>query len=106
MYKLLLGFALILTMPLTTVAAENAHPWKGHAGATEWFTKNLELTAEQQAKVAAVLEQQMQKTKLLHDESRDQIQQILTAEQRTKMDALRKEHKEKYANKKDKAGSE
>ena len=102
MNKLLIGLALILTIPLTAIAGENPHPWKGHKSA-EWLTKGLDLNTEQQAKVAAIFEQQKQKSKLLHDETRDQIQQILTPEQRTKMETLRKEHKDKYANKKEKA---
>ena len=89
------------------------HPrGEGHGGGPgAWgdplghLTKELNLTADQQAKVGpivdaakpqivAIHQEAMQKTKAVMDTSAAQIRPLLTPEQQTKFDALRKAHED------------
>jgi Spy/CpxP family protein refolding chaperone len=77
----------------------------GHAFGLQEFTGKLNLTAEQQAKVQPILDQTkpqiaaihqeaMQKMKTILDGAASQIRPLLTPEQQTKFDAIRKAHQD------------
>ncbi len=89
------------------VQAEPGHGdggcWHGRGFALEGFTKGLDLTADQQAKVqpildqakpqiAAIHEEAMQKMKAVIDSTTSQIRPLLTPEQQKKFDAIQKAH--------------
>ena len=79
--------------------------WHGHGFALERFTKGLDLTADQQAKIqpildqtkpqiAAIHEEAMQKMKAVIDSTTSQIRPLLTPEQQKKFDAIQKAHQD------------
>ena len=94
----------------TSIAAAQAPGFKGPHGRghrghrgnpLQHMTRNLDLTAEQQAKIQPILEQSrpqlvairqeaMQKAKAVRDNTVTQIRPILTPEQQQKFDALQK----------------
>ena len=94
----------------TTIAVAQApgfkgphgHGHRGHRGnPLEHMTRNLDLTAEQQAKIQPIIEQSrpqliairqeaQQKAKAVRDNTVSQIRPILTPEQQQKFDALQK----------------
>ena len=76
------------------------HRWRD-AGALEHMTKTLDLTPDQQAKIAPILnqtktqvetaqEESRQKMKSIRDNSRSQIRPLLTQAQQQKWDAVQK----------------
>ena len=76
--------------------------------ALEHLTKDLDLTPQQQAQVAPVIEQAkpqlraiheeaMQKARAVMENSAAQIRPLLTAEQQQKFDAIKKAHEEMIA---------
>ena len=91
------------------VKAETGHDrgarGHGHGFALERFTKGLDLTADQQAKIqpildqtkpqiAAIHEEAMQKMKAVIDSTTSQIRPLLTPEQQKKFDAIQKAHQD------------
>ena len=91
------------------VQAEPSHGgggcWHGRGFALERFTKGLDLTADQQAKIqpildqakpqiAAIHEEAMQKMKTVIDGALSQIRPLLTPEQQQKFDAIQKAHQD------------
>ena len=79
--------------------------WHGRGFALERFTKGLDLTADQQAKIqpildqakpqiAAIHEEAMQKMKTVIEGAVSQIRPILTADQQTKLDGIQKAHQD------------
>ena len=98
----------------TAVYAEGEHGPHGHRGMggpggwgnpLEHLTKELDLTAEQQAKVAPIVDQAkpqieaihreaMEKTRAIMENSAAQIRPLLNAEQQAKFDALKKAHED------------
>lgn len=93
-----------------------AHEGGGHGGhrfmhggggkmALEHLTKDLDLTAEQQAKVAPIIDQAkpqimaihqeaMQKTRAVMETTGAQIRPLLTPQQQQKFDAVKKAHED------------
>ncbi len=91
------------------VQAEPGHGgggcWHGRGFAFERFTKGLDLTADQQAKIQPILDQAkpqitaiheeaMQKMKTVIDSITSQIRPLLTPEQQQKFDAIQKAHQD------------
>jgi Spy/CpxP family protein refolding chaperone len=91
------------------VQAEPGHGgggcWHGRGFTLERFTKGLDLTVDQQAKIqpilgqakpqiAAIHEEAMQKMKTVIDSTTSQIRPLLTPEQQKKFDAIEKAHQD------------
>ncbi len=101
MNKKIITLALALALPLTVAAFPGDRgDFEGHhAHRVERMTKNLNLTAEQKPKVEALFKVQEEKFKVIHDETHARLQEILTKEQMTKMDEMKKQHHEKWQTK-------
>ena len=93
------GFAVLQAQP---GAGGGCH---GHAFGLQGFTKQLDLTSDQQTKVqpildaakpqiAAIHQEAMQKAKGVIDSSLSQIRPLLTADQQKKLDAIQKAHQD------------
>lgn len=122
MKRQLLTLAVAGGLALGSLASANAQDdntgkdWHGHGGhhrhggpgghPFEHMTKELNLTADQQAKVQPILDKAkpqlqaihqdaMQKAKLVLDSTMDQVRPLLTPEQQQKMDALKATHQKK-----------
>ncbi len=98
----------------TLVYAEGEHGPRGHHGMggpggmgnpLEHLTNELNLSAEQQAKVGpivdqakpqikAIHEEAMQKTRAVMENAAAQIRPLLNAQQQTKFDAIKKAHED------------
>jgi Spy/CpxP family protein refolding chaperone len=91
------------------VQAEPGHGsggcWHGRGFALERFTKGLDLTVDQLAKIqpildqakpqiAAIHEEAMQKMKTVIDSTTSQIRPLLTPEQQKKFDVIQKAHQD------------
>jgi len=95
------GFALVQAQP----GHGGGGQWHGHGFALERFTKGLDLTADQQAKVqpildqakpqiAAIRQEAMQKVKTVTDSTMSQIRPLLTVDQQKKLDDIQKAHQD------------
>jgi Spy/CpxP family protein refolding chaperone len=95
------GFALVQAQP-GHGGGDQCH---GRGFALERFTKGLDLTADQQAKVqpildqakpqiAAIRQEAMQKVKTVTDSTMSQIRPLLTADQQKKLDDIQKAHQD------------
>lgn len=96
MNKKLIGFLLALSIPLTA-SAEMGPPDDAnnpHGPRIERMTKELNLSEDQKTKVQAIFDQQKQKLKAIHEETRTSLQGVLTPEQMTKFDEMRKQHRQ------------
>lgn len=102
MNKSILTLALVLTLPLTAMAFPGGDqgPEGRHGQRIERLTKELNLTDEQKTKVEAVFKEQHEKFKAVHEETKSKLSTVLSPEQMTKMDELKKQHKEKWMHKK------
>ncbi|MGZ4984220.1 MAG: Spy/CpxP family protein refolding chaperone [Chthoniobacterales bacterium] len=89
--------------------AKGGHPFMQHGGhggfGLEHMTKQLDLTPDQQAKVApiveaakpqikAIHEEAMQKTRAIMENTAAQIRPLLTPDQQAKFDAMKKAHED------------
>src|SRR3984893_19232762 len=94
------GFAIAQTQG----GPEGRH-WHGHGFALEHLTKTLNLTSDQQTKVKPIIDQArpqiiaihkdaMQKTHAVLDNAMSQIRPLLTPEQQTKADQIKKAHED------------
>jgi Spy/CpxP family protein refolding chaperone len=109
----LTGALALSLVPLTIVNAQDQHPGpgkhrhggpgKGHHVMLERLGEDLNLTADQKAKVQpivdqarpqirAIHEEAMQKTKAIMDNTMTQIRPLLTPEQQQKLDAMKTAH--------------
>lgn len=102
MNKTILTLALILTLPLTAMAFPGGDqgPEGRHGKRIERLTKELNLTGEQKTKVEAIFQEQHEKFKAIHEETQTKLSTVLSPEQITKMEELKKQHKEKWMHKK------
>ena len=93
--------ALAFTLPITAFAiSDEKCTYNGHKGnRLERMTKNLGLTADQKAKLEPIFKQQGEKFKALHEETHTLVTQVLTKEQITKWDEMKKQHHDKWQNK-------
>jgi Spy/CpxP family protein refolding chaperone len=94
------GFALVQAGD----PAAAPHAWH-HGGPLDHITTDLNLTADQKAKVqpildeakpqiAAIHQDAMQKSKAIMDSTMSQIRPLLTPDQQTKLDAIQKAHQD------------
>ena len=91
--------ALIFTLPLTALAFSGGDIGDSatiRAQKIEKMTKSLNLSPEQEAKLTSLFEEQGVKYKVIHDETRKQMETFLTKEQLAKMDAMREKHHQKW----------
>jgi protein CpxP len=103
MNKKIITLALALALPLTVAAYPgNKGDFDGHhANRVEHLTKNLELTPEQKTKVEAIFKEQEEKLKIIHEETHKRLQEVLTKDQITKLDELKKQRHEKWQKKRE-----
>jgi periplasmic protein CpxP/Spy len=101
MNKKIIILALALTLPLTAAAFPGGKcDFEGHhANRVEHLTKSLDLTAEQKTKMEALFKAQDEKLKIIHEETRSRLQEVLTKEQMTKFDELKKQRHDKWQKK-------
>jgi periplasmic protein CpxP/Spy len=101
MNKKIITLALALVLPLTAAAFPGDNPgFEGHyVNRVERLTKNLDLTAEQKTKVEAIFKEQEGKFKIIHEETRKRLQEVLTKEQITKFDEMKKQRHDKWQKK-------
>ncbi|MGZ5012747.1 MAG: Spy/CpxP family protein refolding chaperone [Methylobacter sp.] len=101
MNKKIITIALALALPLTVAAAPgDKGDFEGdHANRVERLAKNLDLNAEQKSKVEVIFKEQHEKLKAIHEETRARLQAVLTKEQMTKMDEMKKQRHEKWQKK-------
>ena len=101
MNKKIITLALALALPLTVVAFPGGNgDFEGHhANRVERLTKSLDLTPEQKTKVEAIFKEQEEKFKIIHEETRKRLQEVLSKEQMTKMDDMKKQRHEKWQKK-------
>lgn len=96
-----LSIALAFILPFTVAAApgENVdHPW--HRGdRIERLSKELNLSAEQKAKLEAIFKERKEKFKAFREEVRKSIEALLTKEQLAKFEELKKQRHEKWLQK-------
>jgi len=95
MNKKIISIALALALPLTVAAFPGGDPagMAAHDNARiERMAKNLDLSADQKAKVEVIFKEQHDKMRAIHDETRTRIQGVLSKEQIAKMEAMKKEH--------------
>jgi len=98
MNKKIITLALALALPLTVAAfpGDNGGFEGHHANRVERLTKSLDLTPEQKPKVEAIFKDQGEKFKIIHEETQKRLQEVLTKEQMTKMDDMKKQRREKW----------
>jgi Spy/CpxP family protein refolding chaperone len=101
MNKKIIILALALALPLTAAAfSGDKGDFEGHhANRVEHLTKRLDLTPEQKTKVEALFKVQDEKLKVIHEETRVRLQEVLTKEQITKLDELKKQRHDKWEKK-------
>lgn len=101
MNKKIITIVLALALPLTVAAFPgDKGGFEGHHGnRVEHMAKSLDLTTEQKTKVEALFNEQKEKLKVIHEQTRTQLQEILTKEQMTKMDEMKKQRHEKWQKK-------
>ena len=101
MNKKIIILALALVLPLTASAFPGDNgSFEGHyANKVERLTKNLDLTADQKTKVEALFKEQEGKFKIIHEETRKRLQEVLTKEQLTKFDEMKKQRHDKWQKK-------
>ena len=101
MNKKIITLALALALPLTVAAfpGDNGGFEGHHADRVERLTKDLNLTPEQKTKVETIFKEQHEKIKAIHEETQKRLQEVLSKDQMTKMDEMKKQHREKWKNK-------
>ncbi|MFA5983628.1 MAG: hypothetical protein WC782_06400 [Methylococcaceae bacterium] len=97
MNKKIFSLTMILAIPLGV----NAFPGEGQGpgGHFEMLSKELNLSAEQKPKVEALFKEQREKMKTLHEDTQNQLKQLLTPEQVSKLEDLKKQHRQHFKDK-------
>ncbi len=100
MNKKIITIALALTLPLTAAAFPGdrggEHSY-GHRGdRIERLAKDLDLSAEQKAKLQEVFDEEKTKREALREETHQRMQTVLTPDQMTKFEELKKQRHEKW----------
>lgn len=103
MNKKLISIVLALSIPLTAIAGQEPQSnfERPHGQKIERLTRELGLDAEQKTKVESLFKEKKEKYKALHEETRGQLQKILTPEQMTKLDEIHNRHHEQRGGQKD-----
>lgn len=84
---------LILSIsPLAVAVAEQGDDLGRQQRRIDHLSKELNLTEEQKPQLEAIFTQQREKRKALREETRTRLQQVLSPEQMTKLDEMRKKH--------------
>jgi len=100
MNKKIATLAMALAIPLTVAAfpgGGDGGRFEGHRGdKVERLAKKLDLNDEQKSKLEIIFKEQREKFKAIHQETRARMQEVLTPEQITKLDELRKRRHEKW----------
>ncbi|EIC29991.1 Spy/CpxP family protein refolding chaperone [Methylomicrobium album] len=94
--------AIVLTFPLTVAAFPGAQGPGSEEHQThriERLTNELNLTGEQKSKVEAIFNEQHEKLKVLHDETHTKLGTVLSPEQMSKLEALKKQRREHWKHK-------
>lgn len=101
MNKKIIIIALAFALPLTAFAFSGDKNESGghYAKRLERLTENLNLTAEQKAKLEPILKEQEEKFKTIREETHKRMQEVLTKEQLTKMDEMKKQRRKEWQNK-------
>jgi len=101
MNKKIITIALALALPLTVAAYPgDKGDFEGHHGnRVERLAKKLDLNAEQKSKVEVIFKEQHEKLKAIHEETHARLQEVLTKEQMTKMDEMKKQRHEQWQKK-------
>ncbi|GAA5110785.1 Spy/CpxP family protein refolding chaperone [Alloalcanivorax gelatiniphagus] len=68
----------------------------------EHMAKELDLNADQQARIKTIMEEQGKKMRALHDETESRVKAVLTPEQQAKAEAMRDKRREKWEERKEK----
>ena len=91
--------ALALTLPLT-VAAFPGGPHEGHKGnpaeRVEHLAKKLDLNADQKIQLEQIFKEQHEKREALHAETQQRLQSVLTPDQLSKFESMKKQRHEKW----------
>ncbi|CAA9891276.1 conserved exported hypothetical protein [Candidatus Methylobacter favarea] len=99
--KLISIIVLTLSLPLAALAGQEPQGdfKRPHGQKIERLTQELGLNPEQKTQVEAVFKEKKAKYKALHEETRGQLQKILTPEQMTKLDDIHKRRHEQRGTK-------
>ncbi len=93
-----LSFALLL--PSIGFAATTDNPEQNrHGQQLELLTKELNLSVEQQEQLKTIFHEEHIKFKALREEKENRIRDVLSEEQKSKYDELRKQRREKWIKK-------
>jgi len=103
MNKTLLTLAIALTFPLTAAAfpggyGPDSEAHQGHR--IERLTQELKLSDAQKSQVEAIFKEQHEKAKALHEETHAKLSKVLSPEQLTKLEDLKKQRREHWKHKK------
>lgn len=105
MNKKIVMLALALTLPLSVSAYASSGGKggpEGHMGhKLERLVKKLGLNEDQKSKLEIIFKEQGKKFKALHEETRQRMNGVLTPEQITKLDEMKKRHMEKWKKRKE-----
>jgi periplasmic protein CpxP/Spy len=88
--SIILGMVLAVPLTLSAFPGDRTNCEGSHANRIEYITKRLDLTAGQKSKVEALFKEQDEKLKIIHEETRTRLQEMLSKEKMTKMDELKK----------------
>ena len=101
MNKKIVTLAIALALPLTVAAfpgnGGGGGRFEGHrADRVERLAKKLDLNDEQKAQLEVIFKEQREKFDAIHRETRARMQEVLSTEQMTKLDELKKRRHEKW----------
>lgn len=82
----------------TTTPAAPAHHHAAHKAnrIVERMTKELDLSADQQNKLTAIFNEEGEKVRAIHEQTRTRVDQVLTPEQQAKAKQMREERIKKW----------
>jgi protein CpxP len=109
MNKTLLTLVCAMTFPLAAAAfpgGSGPGPEDHQKHRLERLTQELKLTNEQKSKVEAIFKEEHEKFKALHEETHGKLGTVLTPEQMTKLEDLKKQRREHWKHSKGPAKSE
>ena len=98
LFCLILAFSIPLSAYAEPGSKGGGKDW--HAKKMERMVEQLKLTDEQKPQVEAIFKEQHAKIKVIREESRSQLEKVLTQEQIAKLDEMKKNRKEKHKKKK------
>ena len=89
MNKVFIATIIAIILPLTAYAApgEEQRSRGSHVERIQKIAKKLDLTKEQESKLAIILKEQHQKHKALKKQTHEKMKQLLTGEQMEKMNS-------------------